>query len=141
MVGLAPRTSAFQRSLAPVAAVVLGAVAVGCAPKPAPEMAAVDGRQCFYADRISGFTAVSDRTVNVGVGVSEVYRFELFAPCPDVDWASRIAVVSHASSWICSGLDATLIAPSSIGPQRCPVRRITRLSPPQVAALPPGQRP
>lgn len=120
---------------------VLGVAVSACAPKPAPEMAAVDGRQCFFADRIDGFTAVSDRIINVSVGASEVYQLELFGVCPNVDWASRIAVVSQGSSWICSGIDATVIAPSAIGAQRCPVRTITKLSPAQVAALPPPQRP
>ena len=38
-------------------------------------------------------------------------------------------------------LDADLLVPSPIGPQRCPVRDIRKLSPAEVAALPPKLRP
>lgn len=133
--------STLKITLATAAAALLGGGLAGCAPTPPPPMAAADGRQCFHADRINGFNAASDRIVNVSVGAKEVYQFELFGPCPDVDWATRIAVISRGSSWICSGLDATVVAPSSIGPQRCPVRTITKLTPAQVAVLPPRQRP
>ena len=129
------------RTAATAAAIGLAGLATACAPNPAPETAMAEGRQCFHADRITGFRAVSDRIVNVSAGANEVYQFELFGTCPEVDWANQIAVVSRGSSWICSGLDATIIAPSSTGPQRCAVRSVTRLTPAQLAVLPADQRP
>lgn len=124
-------------------AAALAAVLVlgGCAAQPSRELAAQDNRKCFYADNVNGFTAVDDDTVNLRVGANDVYQLELLGPCPDVDWSLKIGIQSRGSSWICSGLDATLITPSAIGPQRCPVRTITALTPAQIAALPAGQRP
>jgi hypothetical protein len=92
-------------------------------------------RQCFWTHQINGFAASDDRFVNVRVGVKDVYQFEMLGRCPDVDWSTRIAVVSRGSSRICDGLDAEVIAPSPIGPMRCPVRTVRKLSPTEVAAL------
>lgn len=106
-----------------------------------PASSAKAPRQCFWPSNVNGFTAVDNRTVNVAVGVKDVYQLELFSPCPDVKWTETIGIESRGSSTICSGLDATLIAPSSIGPQRCAVRNIRKLTPEEVASLPTKQRP
>lgn len=117
-------------------------LATACAPAAPPQVtAAVPRDQCFYADAVSGFAAVSDTLVHVRVGANDVYAFELLGACPQIDWANQIAIESRGSSWICSGLDAIVVAPSAIGPQRCPVRKVTKLTAAQVAALTPGQRP
>lgn len=109
-------------------------LAAGCAAD--GEQAAASGaRQCFWASNVSSFAAADDRTVNLRVGTRDYYRLELMGPCPDVDWAQRIALESRGSNSICTGLDATIVAPSSIGPQRCPVRTVRRLSPDEVKAL------
>lgn len=104
-------------------------------PKPKPT------RQCFRAADVNGFTAVDDKTVNVRVGVRDVYQLVLFAPSPDIDWTQAIGLQAHGSSWICSGLDATVIVPTTIGPQRYPVTAVRKLTPDEVAALPPKQKP
>ncbi|MES2896191.1 MAG: DUF6491 family protein [Pseudomonadota bacterium] len=98
-------------------------------------------RQCFNARNVSNFSAVDDRTVNLRVGVKDVYRLDLFGPCHDIDWEHEIAIQSRGSSWICSGLDATIITRSPIGPQRCAVRAIRKLSLAEIAALPPRDKP
>jgi hypothetical protein len=108
---------------------------------PAPEKAAAPKRQCFWTDRISSFAAPDNHTVNVRVGVRDVYQMELFAPCPEVNWSQRIAVRSRGSSQICSGLDAEVIAPSSLGPQRCAVRTVRKLSEAEIKTLPKFGRP
>ncbi|HEY8618189.1 DUF6491 family protein [Phenylobacterium sp.] len=99
------------------------------------------GRQCFWASSVNGFRAVDDRTVNLRVGVRDIYQLDLIGPCPEVDWASQIGIQSRGGNSICTGLDAVLIAPTSIGPQRCHVRTVRRLTPPEVAALPDAARP
>jgi len=99
-------------------------------------------RACFHASQINGFAAQSDRIVNVRVGVRDVYQFELFAPCPDVRWNQALGVrTRRGSSFICSGLDAEIISRTPIGPQRCPVTNIRRLTPEEITALPRGARP
>jgi hypothetical protein len=92
-------------------------------------------RQCFTSRDVTGFNALDDRTVNLRVGVRDVYRLELFGACPEIDWTNEIAIQARGGSWICSGMDAVIIAPSTIGPQRCMVRSIRKLEPAEVEAL------
>ena len=78
---------------------------------------------------------MDEQAVNVHVGVKDVYRLELFGRCPDIDWNQQIALVSRGGNSICSGLDATIITKGPFGPQRCPVSKVTKLSPEEVTAL------
>ena len=98
-------------------------------------------RNCFWADSVNSFNAVDDQTVYVRVGVKDVYRLDLFSRCPDVDWNQAIALVSRGGPTICSGLDATVITKGPIGPQRCEVRTVTKLTPEEVAAMNPKHKP
>lgn len=98
-------------------------------------------RQCFRPSQVYGFASADEKTVNLRVGARDVYQFEMYGRCHDVDWAQRIAIVSRGSSWICRGLDAELITPSPIGPQRCNVKNMRKLTPEEVAALPRRARP
>jgi hypothetical protein len=92
-------------------------------------------RQCFYASSASGFAAPNDKTVNIRVGVKDVYQFEMLGPCMDIDWANSIALVTRGSNFICSGMDADIVSKSTMGPQRCPVRSVKKLTPDEIAAL------
>ena len=97
---------------------------------------------CFFTRDVTSYSAAGDRTVYVKVNLRDVYRLDLFSSCPDIDWTWKIALVSHGSDWICSALDATIIVNHSpIGPQRCEVSKVTRLTPDEVAALPKKSRP
>ncbi|WP_332772895.1 DUF6491 family protein [Phenylobacterium sp.] len=116
-------------------------LAPALAADPAPAAGAKPQRQCFSARNVSNFSAVDDRTVNLRVGVKDVYRLDLMGPCHDIDWQHQIGIQSRGSSWICSGLDATIITKSPIGPQRCAVRTVRKLSLEEIAALPPKHKP
>jgi hypothetical protein len=121
---------------APLAALLMIGAANAEPAKKAP------ARQCFWARDVDGFAAADDKTVNVRVGVHDVYQFEMFGHCNDVDWAEKIAIVSRGgSSLICSGLDADLIVPSTIGPQRCPISHMRKLTPEEIAVLPKHGKP
>jgi hypothetical protein len=115
-----------------------GLILAGCANTASDKTAGAEprpARQCFFASTVSSFSAVDERTVHVRVGVKDVYRLDLFGRCPDVDWNQQIALVSRGGNSICSGLDATIITKGPIGPQRCPVSKVTKLTPEEVAAL------
>lgn len=127
-------------SLAAVAALT-AAPAVPAAAKSPTEPAAKQPRQCFWARQVNSFASTDDGIVNLRVGVKDIYQFEMFGPCHDIEWSSQIALRSRGSSYICSGLDAEIITPSSIGPQRCPVRNVRKLTPEEAEALPKGSRP
>ncbi len=121
----------------------LAAAAAGCASETTTTaVASTNGRQCFFLRDINNFQAVNDTTVNLRVGVSDIYRVTLFAPCPDARFTEGMAVrTTGGDSTICNPLDAELIVPTGIGPQRCPLSDIRKLSPQEVAALAPRERP
>lgn len=126
---------AFGGALAAVLLLSAAAADATDAPKPKAE------RSCFLTRNVNSWSAADDKTVYVRVGVKDVYRLDLFGTCPDIDWNWSIALESHGSSWICSPLDATIIAQSPIGPQRCPVTKVTKLTPAEAAALPKKHKP
>jgi hypothetical protein len=126
-----------MRRLIAIAALFAVTTLAGAAQaKPAPS-----DRACFHASNVSGFRAPDDKTVYVRVGVRDVYQMQMLGSCPQIDWAEKIGIRTRGSEWICSGLDADLISPTSIGPQRCAVRMMRKLTPAEVAALPPKSRP
>ncbi|MDP3489359.1 MAG: DUF6491 family protein [Phenylobacterium sp.] len=123
----------------------LGATALAaCAPNPGgsnPVQAATSARECFFTRSVNGFSAPDDETLYLRVGVRDVYEMRMFSPCPDMDWAQQLAVVSRSGSSVCRGADATIISPGPLGEQRCLVRAVRRLTPAEVEALPRGSRP
>jgi hypothetical protein len=119
----------------------LAAAPPAFAGKSPAEPAAGAHKQCFWTRDVNNFAAADERTVNVRVGVKDVYQFEMLGRCPDVDWNQSVALVSRGSDYICSGLDAELVTHSPIGPMRCPVKNIHKLSPAEIAALPKRARP
>lgn len=129
-----------MRTCLSLAAVALAACALPAAAKSPPE-AAKTPRACFWTNQVTNFASDDDRVVHLRVGVKEVWRLEMLGRCTDIDWSDRIAIRSRGSSHICSGLDAEIIAPSSIGPQRCAVKTVRKLTPDEVKALPKRARP
>ncbi|WP_236634236.1 DUF6491 family protein [Caulobacter sp. X] len=119
-------------------ALLLAAPALAAAQtdKPAAKPAAKPKaeRTCFRAQNVDGFNAVDKETVDVSVGVRDVYRLTLFSPSPDIDWTQRIGIEARGGSWICSGMDATIIVPGPIGAQRYPVTAIRKLTPEEIKA-------
>jgi hypothetical protein len=115
------------------------ATLAGCAQQPAsaPATAASGARDCFSARSVNGFTPRDDDTVDVQVGARRYYRLELAGVCPNVNWATGVALVSRGgTSFICQGLDADLVVPNpGLGPQRCLVSSVRRLSDAEVQAL------
>lgn len=100
-------------------------------------------KQCFYSRNVESFAAPNENIVNLRVTSRQYYQLEMFAPCHDIDWNQHIALIARGGSWICTGngLDAEIVSHSPIGPQRCAVRSIRRLTPAEVAALPKGAKP
>lgn len=107
----------------------------------APEYAsATDTRSCFFLSQVNGFNDApdvepgSDRII-VSVGVNEKYLFETFGSCPDLNWSETIAFDQTGPGQICNGIDVDLIVPTSIGPRRCAVRMIRKLSPAELDTM------
>lgn len=106
-----------------------------------PKAEAEQPRQCFWTRQVNSFASNDNRIVNLRVGVNDIYQLEMFGSCHEVDWSHEIAIRSRGSSFVCAGHDAEIIAPSSLGPQRCLVRSVRKLTPQEVEALPKGSRP
>ncbi|MDZ4374762.1 MAG: DUF6491 family protein [Phenylobacterium sp.] len=133
------------RTALAVAAVSLATAAphMAIAQSPSPDESATTKpvRQCFWTRQVNNFASEDGRTVNVRVGVRDVYQFKLMGPCGDVQWNTKIAIRSRGSSQICSGLDAEIISPTPIGPQTCPVTEVRKLTEAEIAALPKRAKP
>ena len=119
-----------------------GAASAGGAGQPTAARApSRDLTRCFSPRDVQSWRAADNRTVYVRVGVNRVYRMQLMGPCPNVDWTQRLGIQSFGGTQICSGIDATIIAPTPIGPRRCPVTQITELTPAEIQAMPARNRP
>ena len=123
----------------------LGAIAaaavVGGAGVPTVTVGA-EGRQCFFAKNVNNFEAVNNETVNIRVGVNDIYQVKLLVPCPDVRFNQALGIrATSGSDQICTGLDVELISPGPTGAQRCPATSVRKLSAAEVAALPKRQVP
>ncbi len=104
--------------------------------------AATARKACFSARNVSNFAVVDDRTLNIRVGVRDVYQLDLMGICPDLGSSNKIAIKSRSSSFICSPLDASIIAQGPFGrAERCEVRGLRELTPEEIAALPSHNRP
>jgi hypothetical protein len=103
------------------------------------------GRQaCFYSRNISSWAPGADRrTIYLRVHVNDIYQLTLLGDCPNIDWVNGIGLEHRGSSWICTGLDAEVLAPQPGGVPalRCPVTSIRKLSKEEASALPPKQHP
>jgi hypothetical protein len=102
---------------------------------------AAPARQCFHASDIDGWTAADKATVNLRVHLRDYYQLKLAGDCQDIDWTQRIGIEHRGSNWICDRMDAVLIVPTEIGPRRCTVDSVRKLTPEEVKALPGRQRP
>ncbi|MBU1379019.1 MAG: hypothetical protein KKE02_07370 [Alphaproteobacteria bacterium] len=135
-------TAVLSRAATSLAALSLAASTPALAKSPLEPAAAAKPRsQCFWTRQVNSFASDDDSIVNVRVGVKDVYQMEMFGRCTDVDWNNSIALVSRGGSQICTGMDAEIISPSPIGPQRCPVSKIRKLTPDEIKALPKHARP
>lgn len=139
------RTSVWAAAAA--AAATLAAIS-GCAETADPESsgspaAARMPPRCFHVSNARNFRSVNATTVHLRVGRRDFYRIDLLGPCPDIDFSLRLGLQTRGSSQICtgSGLGTSIVVRGSRGPQRCSIRQITALTPEEVAALAPRNRP
>jgi len=134
-----------MKILATAAFTAAAALALTASAQPPPSSPPPKPRaSCFWTNRIENFAAVDSDNLYLRVGQSDVYRAELFASCLDLDYVHHLALVSHGSSIICEGgnLDTTVVTRDhAVGPRHCPVLKLSKLTPEQVAALPRGARP
>lgn len=114
------------------AALLVGST-IATDPSPAAAQSA-NGRQCFRAADVNGFTSRGRDEVDVRVGANRQYRLTLAGSCPDIDWSFRVGIrATGGGSWICHGADAEIIVPSPMGRERCLVTDFRQLTPAEIA--------
>ncbi len=122
-----------------VAALALTAGAAFAFQTPASQSpaAAKPQRSCFFASQVNGWSADRDeKTAYLYVGAKDVYKAELFSRCMDLDSALNIGIETRGGGTsICDGLDVDLLVRSVMGPQRCKITKLTKLTPDEVAAM------
>ncbi|MGE3745501.1 MAG: DUF6491 family protein [Sphingomonadaceae bacterium] len=94
-----------------------------------------NGRDCFNISQVSGFSRATNDQVYVHTGPSDVWLFDTFGYCPDLNFTEQLALEATPTSWVCRGIDVDLIVPSVTGPRECPVRMIRKLSKSESKAL------
>lgn len=97
-------------------------------------------QQCFSTRDIRNVAAEDDFTVNLRVGVADVFQAKTASVCPDVGFGPALAYRSF-SSRICSETDMTLVTRGPFSTRDCPLESLRKLSPEEIAALPKRARP
>ena len=131
----------FNRQI--LAALAIPLTLAGCATAERDEIADNrdrEARSCFFLSQVNGFNDAPDsdngsNQIIVNVSVNKKYLFETFGACPDLDWTQTIGFDQRGPGQICQGMDVDLIVPTSIGPQRCPLRMIRKISKAEIDAM------
>jgi hypothetical protein len=124
-----------------VAAMALGLSATASAADPTP--GAKPHTPCFYSRQWQGWKAPDAKTLYLGVNMHDVYRVELTGASPELQGPGmHLVFKAHGGDSICSALDLDLSVSDGHG-FSTPIiaRTLTKLTPEEVAAIPPKFRP
>ena len=101
-------------------------------------------RACFFSRQINGWRdgkGSRENVVYLDVNAHDVYRLDTFGPCDGINEAFTIGVETRGGGdHICDGLDVVLITRYAGGTYRCPVSKITKLTPEEIKALAASKR-
>lgn len=115
----------------------LSAACTVSGPPPAAAMAG-DGqrRTCFFAGNVSGYRMGPNDTVIVNTNPRDYYELTTQRYCARrLDFENRMALRSRGGNFICSGIDAEIYVPDSLGSTYCPVYSVRKLSAAEVTAV------
>ena len=119
------------RPVLSVACATIAVVTSGCAGpsgNPVPQFAQLQGRQCFRANQVYGYTPGPNGDVDVRTAQGP-FRIHLCQGCPDFSWIMQIGVRPVESSWLCEGMPDELITAFETQFNRCPISVIQALGP------------
>jgi hypothetical protein len=124
-----------KRTLIALAALlVTGSLANADPPKPQ--------NSCFFVTQFRGWKAADPQTMYIKADPNLYYRLDLVGQCPDLLRPDAHLVTVHRSSTVCSALDWDLKVGTTTGPAvPCIVKKMTQLTPAEVAQLPPKIKP
>ena len=97
---------------------------------------------CFRRSDVRNHTVGGPSTLYLGVARNDVFRIEMSNACLRSAVNSDPLIINNfaASQTVCKPLELDITV-TAVGPSRCIVSSITRLSPTEVAALPKQMRP
>ncbi len=103
------------------------------------------GQQCFRSESYQGFRDIDEHAFNIRVNGHDVYRIEVEGGCPTLTSPDAMLITHvRGSDLICGPLDWDLRVRES-GPggmaTGCIVKSQRKLTPAEVAAIPPKQKP
>jgi len=101
-------------------------------------------KACFQVKRIDGFAVAGRNLINISAGSNDVYQMRFITECWTLDQAKTISVQPRngVTNFICTGSDAEVVTQApGLRPQHCVANGLRKLSPAEIASLPPGQRP
>jgi len=122
-------------SLAAVAVLLLAAGGARAA-------SAQASRSCFSLSDWHGWEALGDRTLLLHVDISDVYRADLAADAPMLQWAGvHLTSIVTGPAMVCLPIDLQLQASDGEGfSEPVFVKALTKLTPAEVLALRPARR-
>ena len=117
---------------------VLAAAALSAGASQAMAADPAPGRQCFRVSQMDGHTVADPKTLYVGVRRNDVFRIDMNSSClAGANMGDPLVIETvGGGDLVCRPIDLSLKVAGSIGLSPCIVKSITRLTPPQIAALP-----
>jgi hypothetical protein len=102
--------------------------------------------QCFLMSQMQDWRAPDARTIYIRVNVRDYYRLDLSGECPELTAPdAHLITKTRGSDWVCSAIDWDLRVGEGGPPggfvTPCIVQSMTKMTPAQVAAIPPKSRP
>lgn len=125
--------------------VLASALAVCALPALAADQAKPEtGSQCFRMSQIRNHTKADDQTLYFRVGSRDVYRLDMSGACLAGTSFNDPLIMETVggTDLICRPIDLNLkVKLGAVGTSPCIIKEITKLTPEQIAALPPKVKP
>ncbi|WP_332770712.1 hypothetical protein [Phenylobacterium sp.] len=118
-------------------------VATSAPAQPVAPSAPGASRDCFRMSQLRGHKRVDAKTLNIEAGDGSIYRWEMNGSCLAGSSSSDPLVMSPSSGsdLICRPIDLDLKVKHGPILSPCIIKSFTKLTPAEVAALPPKQKP
>ena len=101
-------------------------------------------RSCFYFNQLDNWKAPDAKTIYIRVGMHRIYRLDLAGSCSGLRSPGAFLITKiRGPHTICSAIDWDLHVAQSWQdiPQACIVKKMTELSPAEIAEIPPKAKP
>lgn len=101
------------------------------------------GRQCFRVSQMDGHTVGDSKTLYVGIRNKDVFRIDMRGAClAGANMGDPLVIETvGGNDMVCRPIDLDLKVAGTIGLSPCIVGAITKLTPAQIASLPPKLKP